>query len=435
MYRHIYLVLILLIFLPFLPQSTHAQQGIKLTADDAFREEQFGRGSSILGDKALIGAPSHFRQGFGGGKVYEFSREGESWVLTDSLFPPDITQGHSYGISIDMDSTFAVVGMMGDFTNGLSSGSAFVYELVNGDWVSRSKLLPDDVEAGDFFGRSVSISDDHVIVGSPGDDDQGNSAGAAYIFQRQDDSWTQLTKLLPSTGAEADSFGVSVAIHGNNALVGAPLADRMQTNSGIVTAFQWQEGTWEELPTPLQLDTETADDQFGTSIDIDSVFAVIAAPGFRGQGASYIYELIEDSWVVKDTLITNDGRGGGQYAAISTDYAVILSGALNFSQGPAIFERSGEDWMHIPDQIQEFGDSFGGEITLSGNEVLIGAYFDPEFGSDTGAAYLIDLTQTAGVITTSPDTLTLLDELYTYDVAGFPSPNVRTYRLTRSNVH
>ena len=84
-----------------------------------------------------------------------------------------------------------------------------------------AKLLPSDGAASDYFGRSVALSGDTALVGAFYDDDNGSASGSAYVFVRSGATWTQQQKLLPSEGAASDQFGISVALSGDTALVGA----------------------------------------------------------------------------------------------------------------------------------------------------------------------------------------------------------------------
>ena len=83
-------------------------------------------------------------------------------------------------------------------------------------FASLIRVLPSDAAAGDFFGRSVSISGDYSIVGAMGDDDNGSYSGSAYIFTRDGISWIQQTKLTASDGAASDRFGEFLSISGDS---------------------------------------------------------------------------------------------------------------------------------------------------------------------------------------------------------------------------
>src|SRR6056297_4300342 len=84
--------------------------------------------------------------------------------------------------------------------------------------VQMQKLLASDGASSDYFGESVSMSDNYVILGTPGDDDLGSSAGAAYVFYNNAGTWEQETKLFASDGAASDYLGKAVDISGDYAI-------------------------------------------------------------------------------------------------------------------------------------------------------------------------------------------------------------------------
>jgi hypothetical protein len=90
-----------------------------------------------------------------------------------------------------------------------------------GVWTQQAKLTASDAAGGDFFGRSVAVSGDTAVVGANGDDDAGSSSGSAYVFVRSGTVWTQQAKLTASDAATSDQFGVSLAVSGDTAVIGA----------------------------------------------------------------------------------------------------------------------------------------------------------------------------------------------------------------------
>ena len=106
-----------------------------------------------------------------------------------------------------------------------------------------AKLLPDDGAQGDLFGVSVAISGAIAIVGATSDDDNGDASGSAYLFDTT--TGRQIAKLLPNDGAAKDNFGRSVAISGATAIVGAPLHDDNGTDSGSAYLFDASSCPWD----------------------------------------------------------------------------------------------------------------------------------------------------------------------------------------------
>ncbi len=98
-----------------------------------------------------------------------------------------------------------------------------------------AKLLPDDGAADDEFGRSVAISGTSAIVGAYLDDDDGTDSGSAYLFDTT--TGQQIAKLLADDGAAEDRFGISVAISGATAIVGANRDDDNGNASGSAYLF------------------------------------------------------------------------------------------------------------------------------------------------------------------------------------------------------
>ena len=84
-----------------------------------------------------------------------------------------------------------------------------------------AKLTPADVEAGDQFGFSVSISGDVAVVGAWGDDHAGLYSGSAYVYRFDGSTWVEEQKLTASDAAAWDSFGSSLSVSGDVAVVGA----------------------------------------------------------------------------------------------------------------------------------------------------------------------------------------------------------------------
>ena len=102
-----------------------------------------------------------------------------------------------------------------------------------------AKLLASDAAAGDWFGRSVSVSGDTAVMGAHSDDHAGGTdAGSAYVFVRTAGGWTQQAKLTASDAAASDYFGVSVSVSGDTAVIGANQDDHAGgTNAGSAYVF------------------------------------------------------------------------------------------------------------------------------------------------------------------------------------------------------
>ena len=83
------------------------------------------------------------------------------------------------------------------------------------------KITASDGEASDAFGLAVAVDGAYALIGATGDDDNGEAAGAAYVFQRTGETWQEQAKLTPSDAASGDGFGFSVALSGDYARIRA----------------------------------------------------------------------------------------------------------------------------------------------------------------------------------------------------------------------
>lgn len=218
--------------------STWAQQA-KLVASDRGGSDSFGVGVSISGAHAIVGTLGEDEDENGdntllnAGSAYIFQRNGDVWDQQQKLVASDRTPGAYFGWSCAIDGDHAIVGAIYDARdeNGggstYNAGSAYIFKNTGGQWIQQQKIVPADRQVSAWFGRSVSISGDRALVGAINDrhDILGNdpleSAGAAYMFERNGTSWSQMGKIVAGDREEGDRFGYSVSIDGGRAIVGA----------------------------------------------------------------------------------------------------------------------------------------------------------------------------------------------------------------------
>ena len=124
--------------------------------------------------------------GVSSGSAYIFNREGLNWVENAKLLSSDGGSGDSFGLAVALSDSLAIVGATYDDDIGFNSGSAYIFRQQNAEWVETVKVIASDAEAFDHFGYSVSISGDAAIIGAYGDDDNGSGSGSAYVFSSFD---------------------------------------------------------------------------------------------------------------------------------------------------------------------------------------------------------------------------------------------------------
>ena len=170
-----------------------------------------------------------------------------------------------FGFSVATTGETAVVGAHGDNANGAESGAIYVFGQSIDGWRQQTKLAASDAQPGDQFGGSVAISGDTILSGARGDDEQGDSSGAVYVFVKTPSGWVQQTKLTASDGSSGAEFGRSVAIAGNTAIVGAARDDSKGEDSGSAYLFT-RSGTQWRQQSKLVASDAAAGDVFGISV-------------------------------------------------------------------------------------------------------------------------------------------------------------------------
>ncbi len=296
------------VFEPSAPGATNWQaNAVKIVPNDGANSDTFGHAVATSGDYIAVGSPQDDDNGGNSGAVYIFQRQGTGWVQVAKIVANSVA-GDRFGHAVALSGNRLAVGAPNRDANGSDSGAAYIFTRnAPNQWVQTKFLLPvtagggNDGSGGDLFGSSVDLDDDHVIVGSPRDDDGGNDRGSAYIF-RQDaggaNNWGRVAKILGGDALNNDQFGFSVALSENLALVGMPFSgESNQSRWGSAWVFHRHEGgtnNWgivEELLPPDGGNNQ----EFGYSVALECGTTVIGArldPSFAGgAGSAYIFEL------------------------------------------------------------------------------------------------------------------------------------------------
>jgi hypothetical protein len=256
-------------------------QTAKLTAEDGYTSDNFSKGNSAISlyeNYALIGAYRNDDGGSSSGSAYLFEYEGSSWTEVAKLIASDDYSSDNFGYSVDLHGDYAIIGSYGDDDKGSASGSAYIFDVTNKTgttWTQDEKITASDGYGSDFFGYSVAITNGIAVVGAYGEDDEGSSAGAAYIFEGSGSSWSQTSKLLPSDLTSSDEFGYSVDTNGNKVLVGAYKHEVHPSGSysytGAAYVFEKSEGSWSQavkISAPSTVSSLTSI-YFGRSVALD----------------------------------------------------------------------------------------------------------------------------------------------------------------------
>ena len=199
----------------FIRSGPNWVQQQQLFAADGAAGDLFGSAVAIRGETVIVGA---VHDDGARGSAYVFVRNGTNWSQQQKLIALDGAAGNNFGVSVALAGETALVGA---YATGPNQGSAYVFIRNGVSWSQQQKLQALDASQGDFFGFSVALSGETALIGSLLADGTTINTGAAYVFLRSGVTWTQQHKLTAPDGGNNDSFGVSVALSGETALVGA----------------------------------------------------------------------------------------------------------------------------------------------------------------------------------------------------------------------
>ncbi|MCH2161082.1 MAG: hypothetical protein MK085_04330 [Phycisphaerales bacterium] len=272
------------------------------------------------------------------------------------------------------------------------------------DFISEQKVTPSDGTASDYFGYSVSISGDFMVIGADGND---NGFGSAYIYERAGDgTWSEVARLTASDGAEIDLFGSTVSISGDTALIGARLDDDNGSASGSAYVFDRDEfGVWSETA-KLTASDGAATDYFGWAVSISGETIVVGAYGDDDDGSSsgsaYVFERDgAGTWSETAKLTASDGAAVDNFGrSVSISGETVVAGAYGNDDNAStagsayVFERDGNgDWLQTEKLTASDWSSnkrFGWAVSISGETIVVGAYGDADNGLWSGATYVFE---------------------------------------------
>ncbi len=253
----------------------------KIYADDGASGDNFGKSVAISGDYIVVGAPN---EDFGTGVAYVFHRSGETWTQIAKL--EESSNGEvndNFGCSVDIYGNYIVIGAWQDNAPESNTGATYIYKNNSGIWELDVKLVPDDAQTDDETGYSVAISGNYVVSGSF---NQNGARGAAYIFHNNLGSWEQQAKIQASDGSSGDYFGKNVSISGDYILIGSQRHDLSRTDEGAAYLFVKNDNSWTQTRQFTASDAGDTD-MFGYYTAIDGDYALISS--VQGNGKVYVF--------------------------------------------------------------------------------------------------------------------------------------------------
>ncbi|MFC2138801.1 FG-GAP repeat protein, partial [Bacteroidota bacterium] len=359
--------------------------------------DEFGTSVAMDKDVIIIGSQNYKEKGC----VYIISNDGINDTL-GILTASDGAGEDYFGSSVCVSGNVIVVGA---YNSKLEKGSAYVFVKPISGWQSMTEtaiLTASDGAASDYFGRSVSIHNNVIVVGADGENGNFFNYGAAYVFVEPESGWasmTQTAKLNASDGSNNDYFGYSVCISDSVIAIGAY---GVNSDQGSAYIFDKPSSGWENMTETAILSASDGmdSDHFGGSISIQDNVVVIGAyaddDNGNYSGSAYVYVKPEPGWSnMTETakLTASDGSSDdvfGYSVCISND--VILVGT--YYNWAYIFEKPGPNWTNMTETAKLTGSDGnrkiypGNHVSIHDTIIIIGVNEDDVNGQNSGSAYV-----------------------------------------------
>jgi len=357
------------------------EASLGVTPSNSF--DYFGGNVAVHDGTIVVGAINYDLPGLmDAGAAFVFEKVEGAWVRTEMLLDPTPSYSERAGISVGIDDDVIAVSSSRTLAN-VSSGALNIYRPFEGEWLWTNQLAPDNGELLDRFGGFPSFGEGFVATSAISDDDAGLDSGAVYVFDfgpvapdcnsdgLPDDCETAIGRSPDCNGNRTpDACDIASGTSGDcnaNSIPDecdiAALIERDCNVNGIPDDCEIAQAsacdangngvpdTCDEVFRPSTPDANVRI-EFGTSVGIDGVNALVGAPAFAGagsgSGAVYGYRLVDDHWE---------------------------SGARLTAASPA------------------FNSHFGCDLSLDGNLAIIGEnYRNTSLGVQAGAAYIFENT-------------------------------------------
>ena len=297
---------------------------MQLEPSDASLSAGFGQALSLDGDRVAIGAPLDRTHEDNGGAVYVFERSGTTWTETVRIDPPFLDRFGFFGKSVALEDDLLVIGQPGYSSAGTFESRAFVYRLVGSTWSLEQIINPQR----EGFGYSLDLDQGRIAIGAYRDQSSPDN-GSVSIYELSGGSW-QVASLLGATAPmPAPGFGAKLDLHGDRLIVGSLVAwgGLEQVHLFTETPAGWT--TTSILGAIVPDGWNPNGTHFGYSVSLGDNDLWIGAWGegttpFLGhQGAAYAYDLVDRSESYCGPAVPNST---GQSAALQVAGCSTLFG-------------------------------------------------------------------------------------------------------------
>ncbi|MEQ8711533.1 MAG: T9SS type A sorting domain-containing protein [Cyclobacteriaceae bacterium] len=322
-----------------------------LRPNDISRNQYFGTGVILEGNLGVVGSDNAYQ-------VNVIHRdENDQWKIMQSLSQPIIEETLGFGNSISISEEWLAVGATFsydpcDSCQNRSVGSVFIYQLLNGLWEFRQKVVPPPESNLYEFGEELIISSDLLFIGTP-------SRNKVHIYKLVGDNWINSQILSPSNPAPIGvGYGTKIKYHNNKLLVG-------WKGEGLIYFYEQNENdSW--------LEKQIIEIGF-TSFDLFHSTMV------TGSAFSYMFSYVDSQWMMSDSIVSENYLNSNRFGtdvALSDQHILISDPLIPLVY---VYERDSSDQiiksyeMYPSDPVRYESDGFGEHIDISGEFAIVGS--------------------------------------------------------------
>lgn len=397
--KKLMLLFISMFFIGFTANAQWVQIGEDLDGEEG---DRFGYSVSLSSDGNIvaIGGTINDENGPSSGVVRIYQNNNGIWTQMGIDIYGD-AENDQFGNSVSLSSdgnTVAIGAWKSTTSNGAVSGRVSIYKFIDNIW---GKVGQDILGGalGDESGTSVSLNSEGniVAIGTPYNDDNGNSSGLVRIYQSNGSNWTQLGGDINGEG-QLVALGYSVSLSSD----GHTIATGALGTAGHVRIFHFN-GVWTQVGENIEPETPNSGAGWSISLSSDGSIVAIGAAlsngdGFSGSGQVRVYQNIDDSWIQVGEDINGEttGDNSGWSVSLSSEGNIVAIGAPGYGASPVdagqvrVFQNNSGVWTQVGDHIIGEGnnDKSASAVSLSsdGSIVAIGAKFNGDNGANAGHA-------------------------------------------------
>ncbi len=354
----------------------------------------FGSNTTIDGNNLIVRVSSDDTGAPNAGSIYIYDIS--TGALLHTINNPTPEANDRFGENTTINGNNLIVGVRSDDTGASNAGSIYIYDIPTGALLYT--LNNPEPEENDFFGRTIEVVENYLIVKSVFDDAGAINAGSLYIY---DISTGSLVHTLNNpTPENNDYFGSRFKIFNNTLIVSAPNDNTSAAGAGSLYIFDIISGNLLNTSNPMPVANSSFGNNLHNSIFIDDNFYYFdSGNDSQAPNSGLVYSFNVNTGILNYTIYNptpgnSDFFGGG---TIFTDNNIIISvsrddiGATN-AGSVYIFDKNTGSLVHtLNNPTPENNESFGNGRQIVGNNLIVNAPFENTGAQAAGSVYIYDI--------------------------------------------